>query len=212
MELCERTSNFTYCDVAKKQLGWVDNHQLNPENNLIWDHLNGSTCELTNWTFTYNAGLYIGAQAKLGYLTNDTSAIEKAAKTARASISDTASWNSANGISQEADSQSSPTGDGIEFQAVLVRNLRLAYPYFSSDLQKDILQYINIQYYGITQLDSDSKTAPKLYSQRWTGPYNTTEFSIHTEISALEVLNAITLNPRSAYTWKSNKSKPVSKV
>jgi hypothetical protein len=54
---------------------------------------------------------------------------------------------------------------------VLVRALYRSYPYCKdAGLKAAIVEYVNIQYYGLTQLDADSKTQPVEYGRNWAGP------------------------------------------
>ena len=76
------------------------------------------------------------------------------------------------GIIKEADGLNATAADfDISFPPVLINYLRRASQYFSSDLQAAITQYINIQYYGLTQLDSNNPEAPLTYGRNWTGSY-----------------------------------------
>ena len=51
-ELCRVTGDMKYCDRAYENVWWMDRHMVDPETNLIWDHLNGTSCALANYTFT----------------------------------------------------------------------------------------------------------------------------------------------------------------
>jgi len=51
-ELCKVTGTTSYCDRAYKSMRWIDDHMLNPANNLLWDHLNATNCALSDYTFT----------------------------------------------------------------------------------------------------------------------------------------------------------------
>lgn len=56
-ELCRVTGNQVFCEMAYSAMQWIDRFLVNPEDGLIWDHINGTSCEVTNWTFTCRRSL-----------------------------------------------------------------------------------------------------------------------------------------------------------
>ena len=55
----------------------------------------------------------------------------------------------------------------------MIRYLQKSAPWLGDDeLVQVITEYVNIQYYALTQLDSDSKTKPVRYGRNWEGPYS----------------------------------------
>ena len=104
-------------------------------------------------------------------MTNNATAIELAQRSTVAALQ-TQKWNDDQGVLNEGNGDVTKSDDGVEFKAILIRDLHRAYPYFSDEqLKADILQFINIQYWALTQLDSDSKTQPVNYGRNWTGDY-----------------------------------------
>lgn len=117
---------------------------------------------------TDNAGLYIAGYSLLGSLTGNDTAIGLAARTARESIN-TPQWNNDQGIIKEG-AGSPGRDDGIGFKAVLIRSLLNSYRFFDKSLQTAIIDYVNIQYYAVTQLNSDDSKKPTSYGRNWAGP------------------------------------------
>ena len=50
-ELCRETKDQSYCTNAYNSVWWLDRFMVNPDG-LLWDHIAGDTCEVTDWTFT----------------------------------------------------------------------------------------------------------------------------------------------------------------
>lgn len=121
-------------------------------------------------TIPDNAALYISTYAQLGYATKNSTATRLAEKAALTAM-DTTRWNDPTGIIKEGQGDAMKDDDGVGFKAILIRALHTAYPWVSSQVQANTVQYLNIQYYAITQLDSDSKTKPTNYGRNWLGPY-----------------------------------------
>lgn len=118
-----------------------------------------------------NAGLYVAAYADLGNYTNNATAISLAQATAIAAMV-TSDWNTLSGIIFEGDGHNSTKeGFGMTLRSALIRFLHESYAYVDADTQAAILQYINVQYYAITQLDSDDPAKPEKYGRNWTGEY-----------------------------------------
>ena len=70
----------------------------------------------------------------------------------------TSEWNDALGITKQAvGSNLTSTNFTLTFGPVLIRYLDRSYDYFDADMQHAILDYINLQYWAITQLDTKSK-------------------------------------------------------
>lgn len=113
----------------------------------------------------------MAAYADLGNYTNNETAISLARTTAIAAMV-TSHWNTPSGIIFEGDgSNSKKELFGMTFRSVLIRFLHQAYIYFDADTQVAILQYINIQYYAISQLDSNDPANPDKYGRNWTGKF-----------------------------------------
>ena len=51
-ELCRVTGDMKYCDRAYENAQWIDRHMVDPTDNLLWDHLNGTSCALADYKFT----------------------------------------------------------------------------------------------------------------------------------------------------------------
>ena len=116
-----------------------------------------------------NTGLYIAAYAQLGATAKNTTAIELAERTIKAAIQ-TTQWNTPSGFIKEGAGDPAQDDDGVGFKAILIRYLRQAHRYVSKDVQEAIVDYINIQYYAITQLASNDPSHPVEYGRNWTGP------------------------------------------
>jgi hypothetical protein len=118
-----------------------------------------------------NAGLYIETYALLSALTSNATALGLAERTIKQSLL-TQQWNAKTGVIKEGGGPAAEQNDNIGFKSVLIRALYRSYAYLQDEqLKAAVLEYINIQYYGLTQLASDSKTRPITYGRTWTGPY-----------------------------------------
>lgn len=119
---------------------------------------------------TVNSAFYFAAYADLGNYTNNMTAISLGQDAAIAAMT-TSEWNDNRGIIT-AGVGKTLNSNGFKLTAgpALIRYLHQSYQYFDADTQAAIIQYINIQYYAITQLDSNSPTAPQMYGRNWTGP------------------------------------------
>lgn len=111
--------------------------------------------------------------AGLGHLTGNATATSLAEKTAIAAMTNDV-WNNPQGIIREGEGSPRESDDSIGFKSILIRYLTKAHPWLSDEKVKAaIVQYINIQYWALTTLDSDSPSHPIRYGRNWTGPaYN----------------------------------------
>lgn len=156
---------------------------------LLWDGLGGGSCKVTDWTFTCefnhfkdgssasqadsadNTGLYISTYALLSSLTSNTTALTLAERTIKEALV-TPGWHNKNGIIKEGAGPAAESNDGIGFRSVLIRGLYRSFGYLKDEqLKAAVLEYINIQYYGLTQSASDSKMVPVNYGRTWAGPF-----------------------------------------
>lgn len=129
------------------------------------------TTNIQTDTIQDNAGLYVAAYADLGNYTSNATAISLAQDTAIAAMV-TSNWNTPSGIIFEGDGYNvTKERFGMAFRSALIRFLHQSYAYVDADTQAAILQYINIQYYAITQLDSNNPISPDEYGRNWTGEY-----------------------------------------
>lgn len=120
-----------------------------------------------------NQGLYIAVYAELGHLTGNATATRLAQEATRKALLPSAPWNNAKGIIKEAKGDIEKSDDGIGFKSIMIRYLQKSAPWLNSkELVSAIREYINIQYYALTQLDSDSKTSPVRYGRNWEGPFS----------------------------------------
>lgn len=83
-------------------------------------------------------------------------------------------WNDPQGIIKEGEGSATASDDSIGFKSILIRYLTKAHPWLTDeDVKAAIVQYINIQYWALTTLSSDSPSHPIRYGRNWTGPaYN----------------------------------------
>ena len=124
--------------------------------------------------------MYIATYAQLGYIKNDTAATASAKAAIDAALH-TPLWNDPKGIIKEGKGDVTKSDDGIGFKSIMIRYLNRASEWITDDdLKAAIQQYINIQYYALTQLDSDSKSHPVNYGRNWEGPYNVS--TIHAQV------------------------------
>ncbi|ORX35268.1 glycosyl hydrolase family 76-domain-containing protein [Kockovaella imperatae] len=194
-ELCRITGDQVYCDRAYEAIQWIDRFLVRPDG-LIYDHINGTSCEVKDWTFTYNAALYLGAYGVLGHITSNQTALDIAKQVAITSMN-TPVWNTDQGVIFEGAGNVTQGNDAIGFKSVLIRNLHRISQWMDSDVQEAIRQYVNIQYWSLVNNDSNNPNMPIQYGRNWTGTYEVS--TGQTMVAALDVLNALILNPQSAF-------------
>ena len=103
---------------AKRIYDWQKTTLVDPESGLVWDGMNrlGDGMVDTDWRFTYNQGVYIGAGVELYKATGDKAYLADAARTVDYVL--THMTNPSTGmLPSEGD------GDGALFKGVLVRYL-----------------------------------------------------------------------------------------
>ena len=128
--------------------------------------------------------MYIALYAELGHLTGNTTATQLAERAAISAMT-TDVWNTPEGVIDEAEGSATASDDAIGFKSIMIRYLVKAHPWLSDETVKAaIVQYINIQYWALTTLDSDSAKHPIRYSRNWTGP----AFNVSSEHAQLYVL------------------------
>lgn len=82
-----------------------------------------------------------------------------------------ANWNTPSGVMKEGEGNPKETNDVVEFKAILTRYLLKAYPWLEDQhLKAAIVKFVNVQYWGMVTLDSDSAEHPITYGRNWTGP------------------------------------------
>ena len=120
-----------------------------------------------------NQALYIALNAQLGYLTHNSTATELAAVAIKKALAPNAPWNNAQGIIKEGRGDVSESDDGIGFKSILIRYLQKSVPWIQdAELATAITEYVNIQYYALSQLDSDYMTHPRKFGRNWEGPFS----------------------------------------
>ena len=118
-----------------------------------------------------NQGLYFATYAALGRLTGNATATEIAKESIKKGIS-SAPWNTKSGWIDEGSGDAAQTNDAIEFKAIMIRYLHRTVGWFNDrELTEAVTGFINIQYYALTQRDSDNKDHPVRYGRNWPGPY-----------------------------------------
>lgn len=106
-------------------------------------------------------------------MTNNQTAIDIAKDAIKVALSSAAPWNSDNGIISEGKGDVTQSDDGIGFKSITIRYLVKVMPWIDDEeLTQAIKDYVAIQYYALTQLDSDSKENPVQYGRNWQGPYS----------------------------------------
>ena len=71
--LYQITGNSNYLTESNNCYNWVWNHIYNSGTGAVYDNMNSSGT-VTNWTFTYNSGTFIGAAYYLGHTNDATTA------------------------------------------------------------------------------------------------------------------------------------------
>jgi predicted alpha-1,6-mannanase (GH76 family) len=120
-----------------------------------------------------NQALYIALYAELGHLTSNTTATDLAKDAIKKAFAASAPWNNAQGIIKEGKGNETVSDDAIGFKSILIRYLQKSIPWLQDDdLTNAITEYVNIQYYALSQLDSDDKNKPLQFGRNWEGPYS----------------------------------------
>lgn len=182
-ELCRVTKDMSYCHRSYESAQWLDRHMKADDGYLV-DNINGKDCHVTDWKFTCesevfrtrltpdNQALYIALYAQLGHLTNNQTATDLAKRAIEKSLASGAPWNNAQGVIKEGKGDETKSDDGIGFKSILIRYLQKSVPWLQDDELTDaIKEYANIQYYALSQLDSDNKNHPLKFGRNWEGPY-----------------------------------------
>lgn len=86
--LAERAGDARYLPVALAAFDWIERTLVDPSNGFVEDGINREENGRidTQWRFTYNQGLYIGAAVELYHRTGDSSYLDRAARTAVTAI------------------------------------------------------------------------------------------------------------------------------
>ena len=101
-------------DWARRIAGWLQETLVDPASGIVWDGTHpyeGRSVDRTVWT--YNQGTVVGAEVQLWQLTGDRAHLERARRTAGATLN----WYGEGGFPVEG------TGDGSVFKGILARYL-----------------------------------------------------------------------------------------
>ncbi len=111
------TGDPEYLDWALRIYNWLEENLVDPRTHLVWDGINrqGDGAIDKDWLFTYNQGTYIGANVALWEVTGDEQYLERAKRTATASL---LYLTRSGGVFQDEGQ-----GDGGLFKGILVRYL-----------------------------------------------------------------------------------------
>lgn len=111
------TGQSDYLEWAQRIYNWLDEHLVDPRTRLVWDGINrqGDGTIDKGWLFTYNQGTYIGANIALWEATGDDTYLDKAKRTATASL---IYVTEGQGIFKDEGQ-----GDGGLFKGILIRYL-----------------------------------------------------------------------------------------
>jgi predicted alpha-1,6-mannanase (GH76 family) len=125
--------------------------------------------------------LYIAIYAELGHLTQNSTATGLAERTAKAAMT-TGQWHTDKGVIKEGEGDAAVSDDGIGFKSIMIRYLAKVHPWLADEgVKAAIVQYINIQYWALTTLASNSATHPVQYGRNWNGPAYTVS-TVHAQL------------------------------
>lgn len=131
-----------------------------------------------------NTGNYLGAYAIVGNMTNNVTASDIASNGFLAVLNSNR-VNSGHGIMQEGAATFTGPFGLAGLQSIIIRRFNQLFGLFTNSVQQAMLQYANIQYWALTQCDSDSPSQPNIYGPYWTGPYD-----VSTNFTAFNLLIA----------------------
>jgi predicted alpha-1,6-mannanase (GH76 family) len=122
---------------AKKIYQWQKENLVDPETRFVWDGVNrqGNGQIDKNWAFSYNQGVYIGANLELFRITDDSSYRDEALQTAAASVERLAQPQSK--LLTERGG-----GDGGLFKGIFIRyltDLILTFPHEKTDSYRELI-------------------------------------------------------------------------
>ena len=88
LRLARATGEQRYVEIAERAYAWLTEHLIDPETGFVEDGINrsGDGRIDTQWRFTYNQGLVVGANVELFRTTGERSYLDRAARTARTAI------------------------------------------------------------------------------------------------------------------------------
>ncbi len=91
--LSERTGDVGYRPIAIETFDWMSRTLVDPETGFVEDGINREEDGRidTQWRFTYNQGLYVGAAVELFRTTGDVAYLDTAARTALTAINELSS-------------------------------------------------------------------------------------------------------------------------
>ncbi|KUJ06785.1 uncharacterized protein LY89DRAFT_743424 [Mollisia scopiformis] len=204
-KLCQITSNMWYCNRSYDALQFMDRFMIDLSSGFINGPINGKNCSREyHFVVLQTTGNYIAAYTLLSNLTSNATALTIARKTLTSSLT-TNIWNTNQGVLLHTSNTSTKV---VGIQSVLIRRLHFVYPFMDADVQDAIRQYVNIQYWSLVNYDSDNATKPLLYGSSWDGPKYTAATG-RTQFEAIDVLNALALNPDSAFPNDNSMDVPV---
>lgn len=89
--LAHRTASAEFLEPALTAMAWLEDHLVR-DDGFVWDGLGreGGDAIDTSWRFTYNQGLYIGACVELFRTVGDGGWLDRAQRTAEASVAELA--------------------------------------------------------------------------------------------------------------------------
>ncbi|RYY57115.1 MAG: glycosyl hydrolase family 76 [Chitinophagaceae bacterium] len=107
-------------DWSKKIYGWMKDSLYNNNTGWVYDGINSANDGVRNteWKFTYNQGLFLGAATELYLLTNNVAYLNDALRAANFTLSDNVLTNFTDNLLRDEGG-----GDGGLFKGVLVRYL-----------------------------------------------------------------------------------------
>lgn len=181
--LAERTNEKHYMDAALAAFEWINRTLRDPSNGFVEDGINREQDGRidTQWRFTYNQGLYVGAAVELFRRTGDAGYLEKATRTALTAIDELAT----DGVFRaEGDG-----GDEGLFKGIYYRYAELLLHELSEDSSEFARIAKFIETSTDTLIESSLDGAWLLAGNDWTQlPMGTIAYS--TELSAILALEA----------------------
>ena len=184
------SQNEMYLDWAKKIYEWEKKTLVDPASGVVWDNINFSGSEegvVQDWTFTYNQGTYIGAATELFLLTEDSTYLRDAMKTAHYTMT-AISFVNFNGILTE-----SGQGDGGLFKGIFSRYLNdlILSGVLPVSTQKQYIDFLSKNGYSLLNRGSVSQGEGLILNSDWSNPPDKGQTDASSQISGVMLFEAL---------------------
>lgn len=200
-------------DGAMNSLAWILRCRFNSSEYLVLDHVDVSTGDKTDWTFTYNTGQAIAASLAIyaalqqqahrpplhAHSCDAATYLDLACNMARHALTH-GTWVDADGTLTERGAYPGTgahplpawqNNDAVGFKAILLRCLARLYRVLcregvEADLQTQLAAFVIVQFHSLRDRDTNGHNQ---YGPWWAGPMDLP--TSHSQLAALDVMAAV---------------------